>query len=124
MKSTTRMPTEHADQVALVKWFALQYPKIGSRLVAVPNGGQRNVIVAAKLKAEGVRAGFPDLMLLTPRQGFAGLIIELKRLKKGRMNAGQMDWQQWLNEQGFMAVTCCGFEAARDAIKNYLGDPA
>jgi hypothetical protein len=123
-KAAMTVPTEHAEQVSLVRWFAMQYPKLGPRLVAIPNGGARNVIVATKLKAEGVRAGFPDLMLLTPRMGFAGLIIELKRIKGGRMQPEQVEWQTWLNEQGFMAVTCNGFEAARDTIKSYLGEAA
>ena len=44
----------------------------------MPNGGHRNKATAGKLKAEGVRAGVPDLMLLYPRHGYHGLVIELK----------------------------------------------
>ena len=115
-----RVPTEHEDQKALIRWFDLQYPALRGRLAACPNGGQRNVVVAAKLKAEGVRAGYPDLNLLTPRHGFAGLFIELKRTKGGTMTTEQDDWLTWLSEQGFMAVCCKGFEAARDTITTYL----
>lgn len=112
--------TEHDDQVALVRWFDLQYPALRGRLAACPNGGQRNKIVAAKLKAEGVRAGYPDLNLMTPRHGFAGLVIELKREKGSRMTPEQADWLQWFNDQGFMAVCCKGFEAAKQTIQTYL----
>lgn len=118
------MRTEHEDQKALVRWFDLQYPALRGRLAAVPNGGQRHAIVAAKLKAEGVRRGFPDLMLLTPRHGFAGLIIEMKRAKGGQLHEYQADWLAWLNAQGFMAVVCKGFEAAKETIQGYLGDRA
>jgi len=31
---------------------------------AVPNGGQRNVKVASKLKSEGVKSGVPDITLI------------------------------------------------------------
>jgi hypothetical protein len=115
------VPTEHEEQKILVKWFSLQYPKIGNRLVAVPNGGQRNVIVASKLKAEGVRAGFPDLMLLMPRGEFMGLMIEMKRVKGGTLQVEQAEWLDWLNKQGYMAVICKGAQAAQDTIKSYLG---
>jgi hypothetical protein len=115
-----RIPSEHEDQVALIQWFDLQYPALRGRLAACPNGGQRNAIVAAKLKAEGVRAGYPDLNLLTPRHGFAGLFIELKREKGGSLQREQADWIDWLNEQGFMAVVCKGFDAAKEAIQSYL----
>mgnify|MGYP001559688998 CR=1 FL=1 len=79
-----KVPTEHEEQKSLVKWFSIQYPKIGNRLVAVPNGGDRDPRVGKKLKAEGVRSGFPDLMLLMPKGEFMGLIIEMKRVKIGR----------------------------------------
>lgn len=117
-----KVPTEHDDQKALVRWFDLQYPQLRGRLAACPNGGQRNPIVAAKLKAEGVRAGYPDLNLLTPRHGFAGLFIELKRVKGGSLSTEQASWLQWLSDQGFMAVVCKGFDAAKETIQSYLAD--
>lgn len=116
------VPTEHEEQKNLVKWFSVQYPKIGNRLVAVPNGGDRDPRVGKKLKAEGVRSGFPDLMLLIPRGAFMGLIIEMKRVKGSRLEPEQAEWLDWLNAQGFMAVICKGAQAARDTIKSYLGD--
>ncbi len=112
--------SEHDDQVALVRWFDLQYPDLRGRLAACPNGGQRNVIVASKLKAEGVRPGYPDLNLLVARHGFSGLFIEMKREKGGSLTAQQADWLQWLSGQGFMAVVCKGFDAGRDTITAYL----
>jgi hypothetical protein len=114
------VPTEHAEQVALIRWFDLQYPALRGRLAACPNGGQRNVIVATKLKAEGVRPGYPDLNLLTPRHGFAGLFIELKRVKGGSLSADQASWLEWLGEQGFLAVICKGADAAKATITDYL----
>ena len=114
------LPTEHDEQKALIKWFDLQYPSLRGRLAACPNGGQRNVIVAAKLKAEGVRPGYPDLNLLVPRHGFAGLFIEMKRQKGGSLTPEQADWLEFLGAQGFMAVVCKGFDAARETVANYL----
>ncbi|MNZ64359.1 VRR-NUC domain protein [compost metagenome] len=119
------IPTEEQDQIALVAWFDRWAPKdLRGRLAAVPNGGHRNKATAGRLKASGVRAGVPDLQLLTPRHGFAGLIIELKREKGGALTKEQADWLDWLNAQGFMAVTCKGFDAAQKTIKGYLGEVA
>lgn len=112
--------SEHDEQKALIKWFDLKYPELRGRLAACPNGGQRNVIVAAKLKAEGVRPGYPDLNLLVPRHGFAGLFIEMKRQKGGSLTAEQAGWLEFLNAQGFMAVVCKGFDAGRETIAGYL----
>ena len=43
-----------------------------------PNGGSRNVAEAAKLKAMGVMAGIPDILILEPRKNCYGFAIELK----------------------------------------------
>lgn len=122
--SKLAVPTEHDEQKAVVKWFDMQYPALRGRLAAVPNGGQRHPAVAAKLKAEGVRKGFPDMMLLKPSGGYFGLFIELKRIKGGSVSAEQSDWLHWLNQQGFMAAVCKGADEARKTIQDYLGRAA
>ena len=109
-----------------MRWFDLSFPELRGRLFAVPNGahlagtvGQR----CAKMnraKAEGLRVGVPDLLLLTPRHGFHGLAIEMKRIKGSKVDAEQIEWLEWLNSQGYMAVLCKGADAAMETIKNYL----
>lgn len=60
-----KSPTEHAEACALIKLVKLhenRYPAL-RYLYHTPNGGQRNKIIAAKLKAEGVKTGVPDYLL-------------------------------------------------------------
>ena len=111
--------TEHQEQVAVVKWFDHQYPRLRGKLFAVPNGGQRHPAVAAKLKAEGVRRGVPDLWLPVRTDCFAGLVIELK-VKGGRLSPEQADWLDHLTGEGYMAVVCVGADAAMATISGYL----
>lgn len=111
--------TEHQEQAALIQWFDVQHKDLRGRLFAIPNGGQRHVAVATKLKAEGVRRGVPDLMLPVARHGFHGLFIELKA-KGGRPTKEQLDWLGFLGEQGYMAVVCVGAQAAINTISSYL----
>lgn len=120
---------EHQEQVAVVRWFDAQYPALRGRLFAIPNGGQRNLVVAAKLKAEGVRAGVPDLCLPVARHGFHGLWIELKAPKRGdapagRLQASQIEWLKFLGGEGHCAVMCIGADSAIETIRNYLKEPA
>ena len=68
--------SEHAEQVALFKWAefaAARWPEL-TLMHAIPNGGHRNKITAARLKAEGVRAGVPDICLPVARGGWHGLV--------------------------------------------------
>lgn len=115
-----KVPTEHEEQKAVIKWFDLQHAEHRGRLLAIPNGGERNVVVAAKLKAEGVRKGVPDLLLPVARNGFHGLWIELKRTKGSGLSAEQSQWIEYLTGQGYMAVICKGADAARETISGYL----
>jgi hypothetical protein len=88
-------------------------------LFAVPNGGHRDIRVAAKLKAEGVKAGVPDMCLPVPRGQFHGLWIELKAGK----NTASTEQKWWLTELracGHRAEVCRGWEAAARVIVDYL----
>lgn len=121
--------TEHAHQVALFMWAAQtvargQYPEL-RRMFAIPNGGERNIRVAARLRAEGVKKGVLDIFLPVPIAAWHGLFIELKRpksdeRKKGVVEPEQADWITYLQSVGYGAVTCYGWESARDTLIAYL----
>lgn len=118
---------EHKEQAAVVRWFDLQFPALRGRLFAVPNGGERNPRVAAKLRLEGVRPGVPDMCLPVARHDFHGLYIEMKAKgatpsRDGKVTPNQSDWLSFLGEQGYMAVVCVGADAAMATIKTYLGE--
>lgn len=110
---------EHQHQKALIQWFDAQYQAHRGRLLAIPNGGARHPAVAGKMKAEGVRAGVPDLFLPVPKGGLHGLWVELKA-PTGRPTPQQLGWLDYLASQGYAAVLCKGWEAARDTIRDYL----
>ena len=117
--------SEHDEQVALFDWAAVSRLPGIDLMLAIPNGGQRNKAVAGKLKAEGVKRGVPDIFLPVARNGYHGLFIELKRSKIGSSQAGratkeQIQWLSDLTDQGYMAVLCVGWDAARRTVEGYL----
>ena len=63
--------SEHLEQCAVFDFARYA----GIRLFAIPNGGHRHKAVAVKLRAEGVCAGVPDLMVPEAHGGFNGLFI-------------------------------------------------
>ena len=115
-------PTEHAEAAMLLRACrALEHtlPEL-ALLYAIPNGGARHRVVAAKLKAEGVKAGVPDYHLPVARGGAHGLFVELKRTKGGVLSAEQRAWLAALREQGHRVEVCRGWEEAFDVIRDYL----
>ena len=114
--------SEHVEAVTLMRVVFLhrpRYPEL-ALFFAVPNGGDRNKVVAAKMKAEGVRAGVPDYLLPVARQGFHGLAIELKAVG-GSPSPEQRQWLADLAAQGWRAEVCVGWGAAWDVLSDYLG---
>lgn len=114
--------TEHSLQVTVVAWaMALtgQHPELAC-LYAVPNGGKRSRIVGALLKAEGVRAGVPDLCLPVPRCSFAALYLELKR-PGNKPTSSQCDMAKLLLANGNAVVWADNFEDAINWIAMYCG---
>jgi hypothetical protein len=101
--------SEHLEQVRLVSWFRRQYPD--TRILAIPNGGVRSASAGANLKAEGVSAGVPDLVVP------AWLLwIEMKREKGGTVSPAQRDWIAYLESIGHQVIVGRGFEDAKQQV--------
>lgn len=116
------IPSEHDEQCMLIVWcgyMAAHDPDYGL-IFAIPNGGQRNKVTAAKLKAEGVKPGVPDLFLPVPRGIYTGMFVEMKRRKGGHVSADQRKWITDLISHGYKCVVCRGFEEAKQAITAYM----
>lgn len=98
---TTPIATEHAEQVAFVKWIRAQHPKL--LVFSVPNGahlagnGWQRAVKIKKLKAEGMLPGAPDLIIPAWR-----IAIEFKRTKR---SAGVSDEQSAVHD----ALRACGW---------------
>lgn len=121
LRGKLALPTEHQEQIAVCNWLDFR------RVVyfAVPNGGKRNVVVGKKLKAEGVKKGVPDLIILTPppnamialggaRLPCCGAAVEMKRRKGGVVSEEQSGWLATFAFLGWATIVANG---ADDAIK-------
>lgn len=116
------VPTESEEQQALFRYCAVMrgsYPQL-DRLVHIPNEGKRTITNGRRLKREGLKKGYPDILLDVPSCGFHGLRIELKRRKGGRITPEQKEWIIELNKSGYAAALCFGWEDAWGFIENYL----
>ena len=107
--ATNDTPSEHIEQREFVSWFRKRHR--GVRIIAIPNGGQRSIATAARLKAEGVSAGVPDLFIPAWR-----VWIEMKREKGGTVSADQKEWIAYLTECGYRCFVARGAEDAKRQI--------
>ncbi len=112
--------TESEMQQNVIQWAAMsKHKEILRFLHHSPNGGKRNAIEAARFKREGVKSGFPDLILPVPVKGYHGLFIEMKA-PKGRTTDSQKEWTHFLKLQGYAVYICYSDTEAIETITDYL----
>ena len=120
------MKGEALEQSMLFQWCELQkakYPML-NLLFAIPNGGSRHRLEAINLKRQGLKPGVPDIFLPYANKKYHGLFIELK-YGKNKASDKQKKWINELNNQGYYARVCVGFEKTdllSDEIIKYVED--
>ena len=122
--------SEHDEQVAVVEWFELQYPKLAKCLIAIPNGAylagspKKRAYQMVRLKKEGFKTGVSDLFLAVPAGKYAGLWLEMKDHNKTKCSVSDAQWDHinLMNEHGYYATWAAGAESAMAIIENYMGE--
>ena len=112
--------SEHQIQVAFVEWLAVSRIPDIELAHATPNGGARNIVVARKLKAEGLKPGVPDWQWPVARGAFIGLAIEFKA-DGGNPSKEQRERIDALQRAGWCAVLCWDWRAAARTVQGYAG---
>lgn len=115
-------PSEHQEQAAVISWWWLARNKYNLphfALFAVPNGGARDFITGARLKAEGVRRGALDLILAKPTQKYHGLFIEMK-VGSNKPTDEQAAFVAYLQQVGYCATVHWSSASAIAEIEAYL----
>lgn len=126
-----RRQTQHPEealQLACRQWYDLQWgnkeingEKISRLLHHSPNGGKRTTREAARFKAMGTRAGFPDLWLGIPVGACPYLCIELKTLAKGsRQSENQEHYERLVKAVGARYVVVRTLQEFINTVNAYL----
>lgn len=110
-------------QKAVIRYINLQY---GGTLIDANTLGELklNSFQAARAKALGNLRGRPDLFIILPKGRYHGFFIELKaEYQKGKNTEHkrvQTEIIKTLNNLGYYAVMCYGFDDAKKAIDYYF----
>lgn len=113
------VPTEEYECLQLVDYLekAVKQKKV-LRFTKIPNETfTRSWKTKIRNKAQGVRKGFPDYVIVTK---WDVLFIEMKKTKGGVVRPEQILWIDDLNRAYGNAVVCKGFEEAKNYIESKL----
>ena len=110
-------------QQAVIRWWSLAHYGLGvvneDDLMSFPLQGVRSKANGARMKAEGMRKGTPDMLLAVSRSGYHGLWIELKTAT-GSATPEQKARLASLSHQGYLCCICKGSQAAISVIDSYV----
>lgn len=130
---TSDNPLEHVEQATIIKLKLLYQRQIPAlkNLFAIPNQGAARL---KNLQTEGVLKGVSDLFLAWPIERLVqasprfeelkmihGLFIELKRVKRGKLSAEQIEFGARMQAAGYAFEVAYGAEDAWMKILKYLG---
>lgn len=116
-----RLSSEGTEQEKVISWCGHHerlYPEL-RWIHHCPNGGSRQKMEAARLKAQGVKAGVPDLHLPISKGSYIGLYIEMK-YDKGTIQKTQKEWIAGMVAAGHFACICYGYDNAVKVIESYV----
>lgn len=113
-----KLGPEDREMLLLFDWIRLR-PDIHPYAWHTANERRTSIQQGVKLKRLGVKAGVADVTIAIPRNGLHGIFIEMKA-GKGKLTPKQKEFLDNMTSQGYLAVCCHGFEAAKQVIETYL----
>jgi len=124
-----RPAKEDKTQDNFLTYLKLQYPHVEYRVDAAA-GMRMSIGQAMKNKRMQKRRAWPDLFIAEPRNGFAGLFIEMKREGERIMKrngefvddhvAEQAEVLSILRAKGYAAQFVVGFHEAKRIMDEYM----
>jgi hypothetical protein len=120
--------SESSEQSAVITWAGMneyRFPQLRwlySSLngIPIPASKATRARIIGRMKAEGMKAGVPDLFLPVARHGYHGLFIEMKRSDGGVLSELQKEFMQFADENGYLDKVCHGYEEAVESLEWYL----
>lgn len=112
---------ERIDHINTINWFNHNFPELADDFHHFANERRCSVQEGRMLKRMGVKKGVSDFFLALPKNGKAGLWIELK-IGQNKPSKEQKEFLERKSQRGYECALVWGTEAAREVIKAYLKD--
>ncbi len=116
-------PKYQGPERSFQKSVAQYLDSIGVLWFHPPNEAKRTPRQGAALKAQGLKAGVPDVMIIERRGSFPpynGLAIELK-VGYNKPSEHQKEWLKRLEDAGWKTLVSYSLDEVIDVVDTYLG---
>jgi hypothetical protein len=120
--------SEAQEHEMICQYIRAKYPDV--IFLSDASGLKMTIGQAVKWSRLKSHRGIPDIIILAPRKGYHGLMIELKKTgtkikkKNGEWKDDHIQEQAYvlgkLERDGYLSGFCIGYEDAIQTIDNYL----
>ena len=107
--------SEDIIHVSILDYLDWNLPKHSTMAWHSANGGKRNVGTGRKMKALGVRAGFPDLAFLCDGKLYT---LEVKT-STGKQRQTQEAWEKYITDAGGFYAIVRSIDETEAALKKW-----
>lgn len=115
------MLPEEIEQCKLFDWIRT-VPELKGCAFHIANERKAHPARGLLLKRMGVLSGVSDIFIAIPKREHHGLFIEIKA-GNNKATLHQQAFLEKMNANGYLAVCCLGYEAAKAVILTYLEKP-
>jgi len=115
------MREEEQEQIAVVQYLRVAYPKV--LFTIAPQGNKLSIGVATKHKRMGYCAGTSDFLVFEARDGYFGLFLEMKRSKafgNSKISESQIKFMEWAQKEGYKTAVAFGAQEAYKILDEYF----
>ena len=115
-----KCPVESAEQITFFNVLAVKHPRLRRIAIHPRNEGKRTPQQAQRHKAEGLTKGASDIII----PAGVSFVCELKRLDHTlcKWEDGQLEYLEVAQEQGAFVCVALGWEAAFEALGEWMKD--
>lgn len=116
-KQKGKQPSESAEMITFFSEFRKRYPHMAKMAIHIRNEGKRTVNQTARHKAEGMVKGASDIIII----GAQAFCCEMKsKSATAKVSKEQIEWLEQADDNGAFACIAYGFEAALEAVEEWL----
>lgn len=116
-----KQPSENAEMVTFFNVLREDFPELAIISTHIKNEGKRTIHQINKDKSEGLITGFPDIVIL----GCPAFACEMKsKSKSSKLSDDQEKVLTAAVNNGAFACVAYGYEAAIDAVRDWINAPA
>jgi hypothetical protein len=112
-----KQPKEGDEMITFFNILRKEYPEVAKLATHVRNEGNRTHSQTNRQKAEGMNKGFSDVIIA----GCPTFLCEMKsKSKTSRISKEQVEFLEAADEAGCFACIAYGYEAALEALKDWM----